>query len=123
MRKTKTPRYDVAEHLRTPKEMAAYLECVLRALAVPETSALAALAVPETSGTETSAQRAMLVAAIVSHSAPIIGQTGAKVGARKGWCQGVVPETSGMVGVIQPTLLLLDSVNQRLPSAPTAILV
>ena len=26
MRKTKTTRYDVAEHLRTPKEMAAYLE-------------------------------------------------------------------------------------------------
>jgi probable addiction module antidote protein len=29
MRKTKTTRYDVAEHLRTPKEMAAYLEAVL----------------------------------------------------------------------------------------------
>ena len=29
MRKTKTTRYDVAEHLRTPKEMAAYLESVL----------------------------------------------------------------------------------------------
>ncbi|HWR73085.1 MAG TPA: addiction module antidote protein [Nitrospirota bacterium] len=26
MAKTKTTRYDVAEHLRTPKEMAAYLE-------------------------------------------------------------------------------------------------
>lgn len=26
MRKTKTTRYDVAEHLRTPEEMAAYLE-------------------------------------------------------------------------------------------------
>jgi len=26
MSKTKTTRYDVAEHLRTPKEMAAYLE-------------------------------------------------------------------------------------------------
>ena len=26
MRKTKTTRYDVAEHLRTPREMAAYLE-------------------------------------------------------------------------------------------------
>lgn len=26
MSKTKTSRYDVAEHLRTPKEMAAYLE-------------------------------------------------------------------------------------------------
>ena len=26
MRKTATTRYDVAEHLRTPKEMAAYLE-------------------------------------------------------------------------------------------------
>ena len=26
MRKTTTTRYDVAEHLRTPKEMAAYLE-------------------------------------------------------------------------------------------------
>src|SRR5688572_13936772 len=26
MRKTKTTRYDVAEHLRTPQEMAAYLE-------------------------------------------------------------------------------------------------
>lgn len=26
MRKTKTVRYDVAEHLRTPEEMAAYLE-------------------------------------------------------------------------------------------------
>jgi probable addiction module antidote protein len=29
MRKTKTTRYDVAEHLRTPAEMAAYLETVL----------------------------------------------------------------------------------------------
>jgi probable addiction module antidote protein len=29
MRKTKTTRYDVAEHLRTPKEMAAYLEASL----------------------------------------------------------------------------------------------
>ena len=29
MRKTKTTRYDVAEHLRTPAEMAAYLESVL----------------------------------------------------------------------------------------------
>ena len=29
MRKTKTTRYDVAEHLRTPEEMAAYLESVL----------------------------------------------------------------------------------------------
>ena len=29
MRKTKTTRYDVAEHLRTPKEMAAYLESCL----------------------------------------------------------------------------------------------
>ena len=29
MRKTKTTRYDVAEHLRTPTEMAAYLESVL----------------------------------------------------------------------------------------------
>ena len=29
MKKTKTTRYDVAEHLRTPKEMAAYLECAL----------------------------------------------------------------------------------------------
>jgi probable addiction module antidote protein len=29
MRKTKTTRYDVAEHLRTPQEMAAYLESVL----------------------------------------------------------------------------------------------
>ena len=29
MRKTKTTRYDVAEHLRTPKEMAAYLESAL----------------------------------------------------------------------------------------------
>lgn len=29
MRKTKTTRYDVAEHLRTPKEMAAYLEACL----------------------------------------------------------------------------------------------
>jgi probable addiction module antidote protein len=28
-RKTKTTRYDVAEHLRTPKEMAAYLEACL----------------------------------------------------------------------------------------------
>ena len=29
MRKTSTTRYDVAEHLRTPEEMAAYLEaCV-----------------------------------------------------------------------------------------------
>jgi probable addiction module antidote protein len=27
--KTKTTRYDVAEHLRTPKEMAAYLEACL----------------------------------------------------------------------------------------------
>jgi len=27
--KTKTTRYDVAEHLRTPEEMAAYLESVL----------------------------------------------------------------------------------------------
>lgn len=29
MKKTKTTRYDVAEHLRTPAEMAAYLESVL----------------------------------------------------------------------------------------------
>lgn len=29
MRKTKTTRYDVAEHLRTPEEMAAYLEAFL----------------------------------------------------------------------------------------------
>jgi probable addiction module antidote protein len=29
MKKTKTTRYDVAEHLRTPDEMAAYLEAVL----------------------------------------------------------------------------------------------
>jgi probable addiction module antidote protein len=29
MRKTRTTRYDVAEHLRTPKGMAAYLESVL----------------------------------------------------------------------------------------------
>lgn len=29
MRKTKTTRYDVAEHLRTPAEMAAYLEATL----------------------------------------------------------------------------------------------
>lgn len=29
MAKTKTTRYDVAEHLRTPKEMAAYLEACL----------------------------------------------------------------------------------------------
>jgi probable addiction module antidote protein len=29
IRKTKTPRYDVAEHLRTPEEMAAYLEACL----------------------------------------------------------------------------------------------
>ncbi len=29
MRKTKTLRYDVAEHLRTPEEMAAYLEATL----------------------------------------------------------------------------------------------
>src|SRR5450830_1909779 len=29
MRKTTTTRYDVAEHLRTPKEMAAYLEACL----------------------------------------------------------------------------------------------
>lgn len=29
MRKTKTLRYDVADHLRTPKEMAAYLEACL----------------------------------------------------------------------------------------------
>lgn len=29
MRKTKTTRYDVAEYLRTPKEMAAYLEACL----------------------------------------------------------------------------------------------
>jgi probable addiction module antidote protein len=29
MSKTKTTRYDVAEHLRTPKEMAAYLEACL----------------------------------------------------------------------------------------------
>ena len=29
MRKTKTTRYDVSEHLRTPKEMAAYLEACL----------------------------------------------------------------------------------------------
>ena len=29
MRKTKTTRYDVAEHLRTPKEMAAYLEACI----------------------------------------------------------------------------------------------
>jgi DNA-binding phage protein len=29
MAKTKTSKYDVAEHLRTPKEMAAYLEACL----------------------------------------------------------------------------------------------
>lgn len=29
MKKTKPTRYDVAEHLRTPKEMAAYLEACL----------------------------------------------------------------------------------------------
>ena len=29
MTKTKTTRYDVAEHLRTPKEMAAYLEACI----------------------------------------------------------------------------------------------
>ena len=29
MRKTKATRYDVAEHLRTPEEMAAYLEACL----------------------------------------------------------------------------------------------
>lgn len=29
MRKTKTSRYDVAEHLRTPEEMAAYFEACL----------------------------------------------------------------------------------------------
>jgi probable addiction module antidote protein len=29
MRKTNTTRYDVAEHLRTPEEMAAYLEACL----------------------------------------------------------------------------------------------
>jgi probable addiction module antidote protein len=29
MAKTKTTRYDVSEHLRTPKEMAAYLEACL----------------------------------------------------------------------------------------------
>ncbi len=29
MRKTRTTRYDVAEHLRTPEEMAAYLEASL----------------------------------------------------------------------------------------------
>jgi probable addiction module antidote protein len=28
-KKTRTSRYDVAEHLRTPKEMAAYLEAVI----------------------------------------------------------------------------------------------
>ena len=33
MRKTKTTQYDVAEHLRTPKEMAAYLEaCIEEAI-------------------------------------------------------------------------------------------
>ena len=29
MSKTKTTRYDIAEHLRTPKEMAAYLEACI----------------------------------------------------------------------------------------------
>lgn len=29
MKKTKTTRYDVAEHLRTPEEMAAYLEACI----------------------------------------------------------------------------------------------
>ncbi len=29
MNKTKTTRYDVAEHLRTPEEMAVYLEACL----------------------------------------------------------------------------------------------
>ncbi len=29
MSKTKTTRYDIAEHLRTPKEMAAYLEACM----------------------------------------------------------------------------------------------
>lgn len=29
MTKTKTSRYDVAEHLRTPEEMAAYLDACL----------------------------------------------------------------------------------------------
>jgi probable addiction module antidote protein len=31
MRKTKTTRYDAAEHLRTPEEMAAYLEACFEA--------------------------------------------------------------------------------------------
>jgi probable addiction module antidote protein len=31
MTKTKTTRYDVAEHLRTPEEMAAYLEACIEA--------------------------------------------------------------------------------------------
>ena len=37
MNKTTTTRYDVAEHLRTPEEMAAYLEvCLEEALARQE---------------------------------------------------------------------------------------
>ena len=32
MSKTTTTRYDVAEHLRTPEEMAAYLEACLQRL-------------------------------------------------------------------------------------------
>ena len=34
MTKTVTTRYDVAEHLRTPEEMAAYLEACLERLTV-----------------------------------------------------------------------------------------
>jgi len=39
MAKTTTTRYDVAEHLRTPDEMAAYLEaCLVRILMIVNTN-------------------------------------------------------------------------------------
>ena len=45
MSKTVTTRYDVAEHLRTPEEMAAYLEACLKKLTEMPHSSLKPLAI------------------------------------------------------------------------------
>ena len=43
MDKTKTTRYDVAEHLRTPEEMAAYLEACFESDELEENSVISVL--------------------------------------------------------------------------------
>ena len=43
MDKTKTTRYDVAEHLRTPEEMAAYLEACFESGELEENSVISIL--------------------------------------------------------------------------------